>query len=70
MQHQAFDVIGKVGFNKDFGATADLHGKGAQACAYVSTGASPPLQHHLSSCSIVLMRDPPMAGLLTWMGVC
>lgn len=38
MQNAAFDVIGVFGFGKDFKATLDLHGEGAQACKCLSDG--------------------------------
>ncbi|CAK0784540.1 hypothetical protein CVIRNUC_007744 [Coccomyxa viridis] len=34
----AFDVIGVFGFGKDFKATMDLHGEGAQACKCLARG--------------------------------
>ncbi len=37
-QTAAFDVIGIFGFSKDFRATLDLHGEGAQACKCLSEG--------------------------------
>jgi len=41
MQNAAFDVIGVFGFGKDFKATLDLHGEGAQACKCLSEGTKP-----------------------------
>ena len=38
MQNAAFDVIGVFGFGKDFKATMDLHGEGAQACKCLARG--------------------------------
>lgn len=38
MQTAAFDVIGIFGFSKDFRATLDLQGEGAQACKCLSDG--------------------------------
>ena len=41
LQNVAFDVIGMFGFGKDFKATLDLEGEGAQACKCLSTGKRP-----------------------------
>ena len=38
MQNAAFDVIGVFGFGKDFKATMDLQGEGAQACKCLAKG--------------------------------
>ena len=46
MQNAAFDVIGVFGFGKDFKATMDLHGEGAQACKCLAKGGISALNVH------------------------
>ena len=46
VQNAAFDVIGVFGFGKDFKATLDLHGEGAQACKCLSDGMGYPHALH------------------------
>jgi len=43
VQNAAFDVIGVFGFGKDFKATLDMHGEGAQACKCLSDSRHPHL---------------------------
>ncbi len=38
LQAEAFDVIGRVGYNVDFQATADLSGPGAMAADNITHG--------------------------------
>lgn len=41
LQAEAFDVIGKVGYAVDFGATGDLSGPGAMAADNITHGNPP-----------------------------
>ena len=52
LQNVAFDVIGMFGFGKDFKATLDLHGEGAQACKCLSTGEGPPQKPSAQLCTL------------------
>ncbi len=55
MQTAAFDVIGIFGFSKDFQATRDLDGEGAQACKCLSEGTR--LVHPLMPAALRACRE-------------
>ena len=58
MQAAAFDVIGIFGFSKDFRATLDLQGEGAQACKCLSDG-----ERHRRSPAANLQRSSVRAAI-------